>query len=45
MMQAADLWDSDDFTLGRSLDFLRFWGVPLQGQMRARVAIIFEVRL
>jgi hypothetical protein len=44
MMQATDLWDGDDFALGRRFDFSRDWGVSLQGLMWPRVAIIVEVR-
>jgi hypothetical protein len=33
MMQAADLWDGDDFALRRRFDFSRDWGVSLQGLM------------
>jgi len=43
MMQSADLWDGDDLALRRRFDFSGLWGVSLQGQMRARVVIIFEI--
>src|SRR5262245_34507702 len=45
MMRAADLWGGDDFALRRRFDFSRGWGVSLQGLMRPRVVIIFEIKL
>jgi hypothetical protein len=43
MIQADDMWDCDDLALRRKFDFSSVWGVSLQGQMRARAMIIFEI--